>query len=108
MARISIIIKSSSSSLQASTTLPRKLPRLSSLFLRAISPTLEAPARPWAEMEGVCESKARGSRYFQGWRLLFIYVGMYKDQIYFIGAIQILKNRHKINFTELYCGKINV
>lgn len=34
--------------------------------------------------------------------------GMYKDQIYFMGAINVLKNRHKINFTELHCGKINV
>jgi len=23
---------------------------------------------------------------------------MYKDQIYFMGAINVLKNRHKINF----------
>lgn len=34
--------------------------------------------------------------------------GMYKDQIYFMGAIHILKNRHKLNFIELHCGKINV
>jgi len=34
--------------------------------------------------------------------------GMYKDQIYFMGAISVLKNRHKLNFTELHCGKINV
>lgn len=33
---------------------------------------------------------------------------MYKDQIYFMGAIKILRNRHKINFHELHCGKISV
>ena len=36
------------------------------------------------------------------------YIGMYKDQIYFMGAINILRNRHKINFHELHCGKISV
>ena len=33
---------------------------------------------------------------------------MHKDQIYFIGAINVLRNRHKINFHELHCGKISV
>lgn len=35
-------------------------------------------------------------------------IGMYKDQIYFMGAINVLRNRHKINFVELHCGKINI
>lgn len=35
-------------------------------------------------------------------------LGMYKDQIYFMGAINVLRNRHKINFAELHCGKINI
>lgn len=34
--------------------------------------------------------------------------GMYKDQIYFLGAVEILKNRKKLNFTNLHCGKISV
>jgi hypothetical protein len=33
---------------------------------------------------------------------------MYKDQIYFMGAINVLKNRHRLNFNELHCGKINI
>ena len=33
---------------------------------------------------------------------------MYKDQIYFMGAINVLRNRHKLNFKELHCGKITV
>lgn len=32
--------------------------------------------------------------------------GMYKDQIYLEGAVLLLKNRKKINFEELYSGKI--
>ena len=32
--------------------------------------------------------------------------GMYKDQVYFIGAVEILSNRNRIDFKELYCGKI--
>jgi hypothetical protein len=39
---------------------------------------------------------------------LVMMLGMYKDQIYFMGAIKILRNRHKINFHELHCGKISV
>lgn len=39
---------------------------------------------------------------------LFCNLGMYKDQIYFMGAINVLRNRHKINFVELHCGKISV
>ena len=42
-----------------------------------------------------------------GGTLLF-YAGMYKDQIYFMGAINVLKNRHKINFNEFHCGKFSV
>lgn len=34
--------------------------------------------------------------------------GCYKDQVYLIGAIKILRNRKTINFTKLYCGKIAV
>ncbi len=34
--------------------------------------------------------------------------GMYKDQIYFSGAVEILKNRKKLNFINLHCGKITV
>ncbi len=41
---------------------------------------------------GVADTSKAGGYYLS-------YLGMYKDQIYFIGAIQILKNRHKINFT---------
>ena len=33
---------------------------------------------------------------------------MYKDQIYFMGAINVLKNRSKINFNEFHCGKFSV
>ncbi len=33
---------------------------------------------------------------------------MYKDQVYFKGAIEILKNRRKINFTDLYSGKLDL
>lgn len=33
---------------------------------------------------------------------------MYKDQIYFLGAVEILKNRKKLNFANLHCGKISV
>lgn len=25
-----------------------------------------------------------------------------------MGAINVLKNRHRLNFTELHCGKINI
>lgn len=32
--------------------------------------------------------------------------GYYKDQAYFIGAVQLLRNRKKINFRELMAGKI--
>lgn len=39
--------------------------------------------------------------------ILFI-KGMYKDQIYFLGAVEILKNRKKLNFTNLHCGKISM
>lgn len=34
--------------------------------------------------------------------------GMYIDQINLIGAYEILKNRHRIDFKELYAGKISV
>lgn len=33
---------------------------------------------------------------------------MYKDQIYFMGAINVLRNRHKINFHEFHCGKYSL
>jgi len=33
---------------------------------------------------------------------------MYKDQIYFMGAIKVLRNRHKINFHEFHCGKFSI
>jgi hypothetical protein len=36
------------------------------------------------------------------------YLGMYKDQIYFIGAVDILRNRKKINMYQLHSGKITV
>lgn len=36
------------------------------------------------------------------------YLGMYKDQIYFLGALEILKNRKKLNFIHMYSGKISV
>lgn len=32
--------------------------------------------------------------------------GFYKDQVYLIGAIKILRNRNRINFYDLYRGKI--
>ena len=34
--------------------------------------------------------------------------GMYNDQIYFMGAIDILRNRNKINFHEFHCGKFSL
>ena len=34
--------------------------------------------------------------------------GFFKDQCYLKGAYVILRNRDKINFRELYCGKIAV
>ena len=33
---------------------------------------------------------------------------MYKDQVYFKGAVAILKNRKSINFKNLYSGKLNL
>lgn len=33
---------------------------------------------------------------------------MYKDQIYFIGAVEILRNRKKLNMYHLHSGKITV
>lgn len=33
---------------------------------------------------------------------------MYKDQIYFIGAVDILRNRKKLNMYHLHAGKITV
>ena len=34
--------------------------------------------------------------------------GMYKDQVYLKGAVEILINRNNINFATLYCGKISL
>jgi hypothetical protein len=34
--------------------------------------------------------------------------GFCKDQVYLRGAIDILSNRKKINFEDLYCGKISL
>ena len=34
--------------------------------------------------------------------------GMYKDQVYLRGCIDILRNRHKIDFGLLMCGKFNL
>lgn len=34
--------------------------------------------------------------------------GMYKDQLYLIGAHEVLKNRKNIDFMELYAGKLNL
>lgn len=34
--------------------------------------------------------------------------GMYKDQVYLRGCIEILKSRHKIDFGTLMCGKFNL
>ncbi len=33
---------------------------------------------------------------------------MYKDQIYFLGAVEILRNRRKLNMYHLHSGKITV
>jgi hypothetical protein len=33
---------------------------------------------------------------------------MYKDQVYLIGAIEILKKRNEIDFIKLYSGKLNL
>jgi hypothetical protein len=33
--------------------------------------------------------------------------GMYKDQVYLRGAIELLKNRKKIDFVLLHAGKIH-
>ena len=32
--------------------------------------------------------------------------GMFKDQVYLKGAIEVLRNRHKIDFVGFYSGKI--
>ena len=32
--------------------------------------------------------------------------GYYKDQNYLIGAVEILRNRHKIDFEKIYYGKL--
>lgn len=34
--------------------------------------------------------------------------GLYKDQVYLEGAVQLLKNRKTIDFKTLYCGKLNL
>lgn len=34
--------------------------------------------------------------------------GLYKDQVYLEGAIQILQDRQNIDFLSLYCGKISL
>lgn len=34
--------------------------------------------------------------------------GLYKDQVYLEGAIQILRDRHNIDFISLYCGKLSL
>ena len=34
--------------------------------------------------------------------------GFYKDQAYLEGSVAILKNRNKIDFKGLYCGKISL
>ena len=34
--------------------------------------------------------------------------GMYKDQVYLIGAVDILKNRKKIDFLQFHCVKMGV
>ena len=33
---------------------------------------------------------------------------MYKDQIYFLGAVEILRNRKRLNLVHLHSGKISV
>lgn len=33
---------------------------------------------------------------------------MYKDQIYFLGAVEILRNRKRLNMYHLHAGKITV
>jgi len=34
--------------------------------------------------------------------------GMYKDQVYLKGAVEIIINRHNIDFVNLYAGKISL
>lgn len=34
--------------------------------------------------------------------------GLYKDQVYLEGAVQILKERSNIDFVSLYCGKLSL
>ncbi len=34
--------------------------------------------------------------------------GFYKDQVYFIGAIQILQHRHSIDFVQLHSVKLSL
>ena len=34
--------------------------------------------------------------------------GFYKDQVYLIGAIEILKSREQINFYDFYRGKLSL
>jgi hypothetical protein len=33
---------------------------------------------------------------------------MYKDQVYLIGAVEILKKRNELDFVKLYSGKLNL
>jgi len=37
-----------------------------------------------------------------------LHLGMYKDQIYFIGAVDILRNRKILNMYHLHSSKITV
>ena len=59
-------------------------------------------------MAGVRAGETRSGRYCSSGGYCWSELGMYKDQIYFMGAINVLRNRHKLNFRELHCGKINV
>lgn len=106
--RNNYVIQSTASSLSSSFALLGQLSSLSSLFLLAVQPSGETSTRPWHALEVVREGQKRNSWYNKTRRYFYLDLGMYKDQIYFIGAIKILRNRHKINFHEFHCGKFSI
>lgn len=106
--RNNYIIQSTASSLSSSFTLPGQLSSLSSLFLLIVQPPGETSTRSWHALEIVREGQKRYSWYNKTRGYFCLDIGMYKDQIYFIGAIKILRNRHKINFHEFHCGKFSI
>ena len=54
------------------------------------------------------QGKERNSRYIKTFWYQILNVGMYKDQIYLMGALEILRNRRRLNLVHLHSGKITV